>query len=79
MSSLYECVTTDAALDLLEGAGLLEDTLDSLMGALDRHLKARAGEMPIEALCFTNQRGLLAMTPGAVALLSRHREEEETK
>lgn len=79
VSSLYECVTTDAALDLLEGAGLLEDTLDSLMGALDRHLKVRAGEMPIEAVCFTNQRGLLAMTPGAVALLSRHREEEETK
>ncbi|WP_338109705.1 cobalt-precorrin-5B (C(1))-methyltransferase CbiD [Pseudoflavonifractor phocaeensis] len=76
---LYDCVTTEAALDRLRAAGLLEDTLESLMGALDAHLTARAGGMTIGAVAFTKQHGLLAMTPGAAALLPLHRGEEETR
>lgn len=77
--ALYDCVTTEAALDRLQAAGLLEDTLESLMEALDARLTARAGGMTIGAVCFTKQHGLLAMTPGAAALLPLHRGEEETR
>ena len=41
--------------------------------ALGEALEHRAGGMAIGGVFFTNQHGLLGMTPGAAALMERHR------
>ncbi len=67
---LMETATTDACLDLLDGAGLTGPVLDRLLTAIQGHLSRRAGEgLRVGAVIFTNQRGLLGMTQAAKDLL----------
>ncbi len=74
---VFEAAATDAALELLAPAGLLRPVMDSLTQALYENLKNRAGEgMDIQAVVFSNRFGLLGQTPGAEALLARHRREK---
>lgn len=74
---VFEAATTDAALELLEEAGLREDVMASLTRALYENLRHRAGEeMEIQAVVFSNRFGLLGQTPGASELLARHRRGE---
>lgn len=74
---IFEAATTDAALELLEEAGLREDVMASLTRALYENLRHRAGEeMEIQAVVFSNRFGLLGQTPGASELLTRHRRGE---
>lgn len=75
--ALFSCPTTDAAADELERAGLLESVMASVAGALYENLRHRAGAMEIQALFFTNKRGILGKTPGADALIHHHRIREE--
>lgn len=71
--AVFATVTTDEALDILAGAGLLEPVMASLAAELDGQLKRRAGaEMEIEAIFFSNQRGILGETPGARRLAALH-------
>ncbi len=71
---IMSCATTDAALDLLEEADMLEQTMASMMSALDKRLKQRAGaSMQIEAVVFSNQRGALGFTDAASELMRLHR------
>ena len=52
--------TTDAGLDILAEAGLLDRTMDSLLSALQAHLERRAGaSCRCGGVLFTNTRGLL--------------------
>ena len=70
VAKLMDCVTTDDALDVLEEAGLLKDTLSSILRKIDFHLKARShGDYQVEAVIFSNKRGLLGMTAGAEGML----------
>ena len=70
VAKLMDCVTTDDALDVLEEAGLLKDTLSSILQKIDFHLKARShGDYQVEAVIFSNKRGLLGMTAGAEGML----------
>lgn len=74
---VFEAATTDAALELLEEAGLRENVMASLTRALYENLRHRAGEeMEIQAVVFSNRFGLLGQTPGASELLARHRRGE---
>lgn len=70
---VYDSPTTDRAVELLDGANLRRPVLASIARALDENLKHRAGSMSIEAVFFSNQFGILGKTPGADALLARHR------
>jgi len=78
LKGILECVTTDGALSLLAGAGLLEQTMDILLEKIAFHLKRRAFEgVQVEAIVFSNAYGLLGQTSGARELMDRiHREME---
>ena len=74
LRALFDSPTTDAGVELLQQAGLLEPVMASIGAALDGHLKRRAGEgLAIEALFFSNQHGILGKTPGADRLTALHR------
>lgn len=74
VKALFDSPTTDAGVELLRGAGLLEPVMDSIAGELDTQLKRRAGpELAIEGIFFSNQYGILGKTPGAEGLLALHR------
>ena len=74
VKALFDSLTTDAGVELLRGAGLLEPVMDSIAGELDAQLKRRAGpELAIEGIFFSNQYGILGKTPGAEGLLALHR------
>ena len=74
VKALFDSPTTDAGVELLRGAGLLEPVMDSIAGELDAQLKRRAGpELAIEGIFFSNQYGILGKTPGAEGLLALHR------
>lgn len=72
---VFDCRTTDAAVAVLEEAGIKEPVLQSVAQALAQNLRCRAGDMRIEALFFSNQYGILGKTPGADELLSIHKKE----
>ncbi len=73
IARVMDAATTDAAVDELAGSGLLEPAMDSLMERLHGHLRTRAaGELCIEAVVFSQARGVLGTTKGADALLQRH-------
>ncbi|MEG2097688.1 MAG: cobalt-precorrin-5B (C(1))-methyltransferase CbiD [Pseudoflavonifractor sp.] len=74
IQSLYAAATTDAAVALLDGAGLRAPVMASIAAALDEKLRHRAGpNLEIQALFFSNQYGILGQTPGAERLLGLHR------
>ncbi len=71
---VFDSPTTDAAVELLDGAGLRDAVMGALARALDEQLKHRAGpELAIESVFFSNKFGVLGMTPGAEELLALHR------
>lgn len=74
--SVFDCPTTDAAIAILEEAGLKEPVMASIIQALSQNLHNRAGAMEIEALVFSNRYGLLGKTEGADRLLSIHQRED---
>ena len=78
LRELWDCATTDAAADLLADAGLLEPVMGSLMEKIGFHLRARSPGLAVEAIVYTNGRGVLGETPGARALLERCRKAVET-
>ena len=73
LRELYEAATTDAALELLDRAGLGQAVLDSIARAVGENLRHRTGTMNTQAVLFSQAAGLSAMTDGAAALLEKHR------
>lgn len=63
---LMEAATTDACIELLDEAGIREETIGSILGAIQKKLEHRTGgAFRIGALMFSNVYGLLGMTePG---------------
>ena len=73
LKALFACPTTDAGVELLREAGLLEQVMASVARTLEEVLKHRAGpDLAIEAVFFSNQYGLLGKTTGADKLLALH-------
>ncbi len=79
LKEIADCVTADAALALLYGAGLLEGTMEILGARIDACLKRRVPEgIEIGYLCFTNAEGLggiLAQSENAERSLRLWRED----
>lgn len=72
--SLMEAASTDACIALLDGAGLREPVLVSLLEAVQRHLERRAaGAYRIGAVMFSNVYGLLGSTKEAKEILEQWR------
>ena len=67
---LMDAATTDACLELLDGAGLREPVLDSLLAAIQLHLERRAaGAYAVGAVIFSNVYGPLGQTDKATEIL----------
>ena len=62
-AALMDAATTDACLDVLDGAGLRGPVLESILAAIQMHLDRRAGgEFRVGAVLFSNQHGPLGET-----------------
>ena len=69
--ALMHAATTDACIEILDGAGLRGPVLDSMLQAVSMHLRHRAaGAYQIGAVLFSNQYGLLGRTPEAEEILN---------
>ena len=68
--NILDCVTTDAALELLKNEKILGKTMEQLMLRIDACLQKRGGDnMQIGAVVFSNEYGLLGKTEQADELL----------
>lgn len=69
---LMDAATTDACIELLDGAGLRQPVLKSLLDAVQLHLERRAaGAYAIGAVTFSNVYGLLGLTDQAKEILEQ--------
>ena len=68
--SLMDAATTDACIELLDKAGLREETIGSILQEIQKKLEHRvSGEYRIGALMFSNVFGMLGMTDTAREIL----------
>lgn len=71
--AVYESLTTDMALDILEEAGVLEPVLQKATEKVAYYMQARVhGVLKTEAVLFSNKRGIMGMTQGATELIRFH-------
>ena len=71
---LLDAATTDACIPLLDAEGLRDPVLSSLTAAVQTHLERRAaGAFAVGALLFSNQYGLLGLSPQARTLIDQWR------
>lgn len=72
VNQILEAITVDEGLRLLEtGDGLRGRVMERIMQRIEEHLKRRAaGRLEIEALVFTNERGILGATRRAAGMLA---------
>ena len=76
LQKLPECVTVDAALDVLKSVGCLEQTLAILTQRVEAHLKARVNDTAeIGAVIFSYQHDMILKTSLADNLITNIREE----
>ena len=69
---IMDCAMTDDAVSVLEGAGLKDLVLESLMGKIDFHISCRAGgRMNTGAVMFSNVYGILGRTDSADDILKK--------
>ena len=67
---LMQSATADACIEILDGAGLRQTVMESILTAIQRHLEHRAGgAYKIGAVLFSNQFGFLGQTDQASELL----------
>jgi cobalt-precorrin-5B (C1)-methyltransferase len=73
---ILECVSTDAAYDIVRNAGIAVAFMADVMKEIDFHLKKRAaGRLRIECVVFSQTYGELGRTPGANAMIEAILEE----
>ena len=76
--ALLGAATTDACIELLDGAGQRGPVLDSLTAAAQRHLERRAaGAFAVGVALFSNQHGVLGVSPQARTLIEEWRGRDE--
>lgn len=69
---LMECITTTAALELLEKEGILKEVMSTMMIKIEEHLKHRAGDgLEIGAVMFSKEMGILGKTSDADRLAQK--------
>lgn len=78
LREILDCIGTEDAVDRIKKAGLLEPAMEYVMEKIKDHLMHRAGDgLEIECMVYSNDIGLLGVTPGAEALLKELLEEKE--
>lgn len=78
--AIYNAVTTDEALRILQEQQLLRPVMKKIMEKIEYYLSQRVHhEVPVGAIIFSNVYGVLGYTKGAKQLLAYHRYKEETK
>ncbi len=71
VEEILQAATVDQCLNLLEKEALQGLVMERIMDRIDFYIKKRAGgSLQAEALLFTNEKGVLGMTPGAGKLLA---------
>ena len=69
---LMECITTTAALELLEKEGILKEVMSTVMIKIEEQLKHRAGDgLEIGAVMFSKEMGILGKTSDADRLAQK--------
>ena len=77
--ALLDAATTDACIALLDGAGLRQPVLESLLAAVQRHLARRAaGAYQVGAVTFSNVYGALGATDQAKEIIETWRQDKES-
>jgi cobalamin biosynthesis protein CbiD len=72
VQTLLECRTTDAAIMVLDEAGIRQATMQSILQKVDFHIKQRVHDsLEIGAILFSNQYGYLGETRDAAQLLAK--------
>lgn len=62
---ILECISTDAAYELIKEAGIENECMDFVIKRAEKYLKLRAGEgVNIDCIMFSNTEGILAKTKG---------------
>ena len=80
VSEMYECINTDTALDKLKQWGLYEDVINSLIAAIDKRIKKRAGDrLNAGVMLFSEKYGYLGETSGAAQALKAYISENDKK
>ncbi len=75
---LLDCLTTDEMLEVLQAAGLLEQTMEIAGERIDYYLNYRAkGQITIGAAVFSNGTGMLCTTGPAAQWLAELKEKEK--
>ncbi|MBQ9068322.1 MAG: cobalamin biosynthesis protein CbiD [Eggerthellaceae bacterium] len=73
VAQIMDALTTDAVIDLLAEEGMVEQTMQSLVHALEERLAHRAGgRIRTEAIVFSKVHGLLGKSSGALELATLH-------
>lgn len=83
VGAVLDAVSVDACLDIIEGAGVLKQTLVSVSQRMEQHLSRRIAtrgqiDCRVEYSIFTTPRGVLMQSPGAARLAQQIRQENET-
>lgn len=77
---VLSCLTTDEALQILEETGHLAAAMDSLIERIEFYIKKRSYEkIEIGIILFSNERGLLGRSVGAVRMVERLRQNQMTE
>lgn len=76
LKEIPDCVTVDAALDIINGCGFMEKTLEILAKRADYYLDAKVkGAIKIGAVMFSDKYGIAAKTKSADILIEKITEE----
>lgn len=74
LRGILNCRVTEEALGIIQGESpeLLRKSMDAVMDRILYYLRKRAGEeLPVECILYSNEFGLLAASPGAMAMLEK--------
>lgn len=70
IQEIMGAITTDEAVKLLQQQNLFTSVMSSVMNKIQEHLQHRTGQMPTEAVLFSNQFGVLGKTPNAAQFIN---------
>lgn len=74
LNKILDCISTEAATQILQKEDLLLPVMEYVMERIANHLEHRAGGgLQMECMVYSNELGLLGATPGATALLEELR------
>lgn len=76
LRGILNCRVTEEALGIIQGESpeLLRKSMESVMDRILYYLRKRAGkELPVECILYSNEFGLLAVSPGAMDMLEELR------